>query len=294
MRQWWSARPDSVPWTSGGLSLGLTTALFTAAFLAMRTVRISDFDFGRSERALPTMVELTPPPPRVEPLPEVRRPVPATPRPVVPPTAAVPVLPTVTVPIPQVEVVPPVRVEPVRPEPASDTTGGRAAGPVNRGSLTKMVPMREIPTFTPDPTKRVAAPVGPAGVAAHNGTLSVAERDAIATAKMATIPLLAEKYQPTAQQVEQLRQQNEPGLPRYGRAARMPGGAVSVPLMNGGYAVGVMGFSIALPNYDRTTERRLDADNQARLRRLQDRAALVRDSIRADSLKRDSLTRIRP
>jgi len=124
----------------------------------------------------------------------------------------------------------------------------------------------------------------------HSRTISAATRDSIATEKLSAVPGIAARTRQTAEAKEQLRQQMEPGLPAYGRAARLPGYAASVPLMNGGYSIAVTAVSHA-GHLDRTARDAIDADYQLRLRRLQDRALLRRDSTAADSLRTDSLPR---
>jgi hypothetical protein len=302
MRHWGSNQPGSVSWTSGTVSLVTTTALFAAAFLAMRTVRFTALDFPRVDRIEPTVVRLTPPVPPVEPARSVTRPAPTSvPVGVSPPSTAVQ-QPTLA---PMAPVIRPVDVAPMTrpPEPVRDTSIAGSAPGTSKPSLTDLVPLRDVPTFPPraDNVRR-PAPFGPAGVTARAGVISTGARDAIATAKMVGIGVLAARYKPTAQEKEAIRQQNEPGLPEYGRAARMDGQPRSVPLMNGGSAVAIPLGSIAFPLFspgpspaERKRNAVIDAENRLLLRRLQDRVALLRDSVRADSLKRDSLARaIRP
>ena len=58
--------------------------------------------------------------------------------------------------------------------------------------------------------------------------------------------------------------------------------------------VGLPLFSKGPSAAQRRKNEAIEADYQARLRRLQDRILLRRDSIRADSLRRDSLAKRRP
>jgi hypothetical protein len=132
--------------------------------------------------------------------------------------------------------------------------------------------------------------MAPAGVTIHSRTISTTTRDSIATEKLAAVSVIAARTPQTAVAKEELRRQMEPGLPAYSRAARLPGYAASVPLMNGGYSIAITAVSTA-GHLDRTVRDALDADYQGRLRRLQDRALLRRDSITADSSRTDSLPR---
>ena len=106
---------------------------------------------------------------------------------------------------------------------------------------------------------------------------------------MSGVPFVAAERKANSAEREQLRQQREPGLSPTARAARLPGEPVYAPLMNGGYAVAVTGFSGPLSPKDWERIRRNDSihtDYQMRLQRLADRAKLRADSIRADSLSR--------
>ena len=151
--------------------------------------------------------------------------------------------------------------------------------------------MREIPRFAPGARNAARAATSPSGVNAHPDALSAAARDSIATAVMESVPRLARMREQTADEKEQLRRQQEPGLSKEGRAARLPGALVCAPTMGGNYTCARTMLSFALPGRDRAKDIAVDAANRESLRRLQDRIALRRDSIRADSVRRDSMAR---
>ena len=109
---------------------------------------------------------------------------------------------------------------------------------------------------------------------------------------MMQVPKLAQSRKATAEEMDALRRQREPGLDPRGRAARLPGEPVYAPTMGGNVAVAIPVISFALPDgRNRTRDSAVHSDNMARLRRLQDLALWRRDSIRADSLRRDSVAR---
>ena len=91
----------------------------------------------------------------------------------------------------------------------------------------------------------------------------------------------------------------EPGLAPNARAARLPGEPVYAPLMSGGYAMGVGGVSIAVGRThekEKAAAAKIDSEYRRRLAGFQLLIQRRRqDSVRADSLLRDSLRRlIRP
>jgi hypothetical protein len=108
---------------------------------------------------------------------------------------------------------------------------------------------------------------------------------------MADVRLEALKRTATADEREQVRRQQEPGVPVMGRAARLPGYLNCAPTMGGNFSCVVVGASIGLPQPDRARARAIDAGNRATLARLWDRVVFKRDSILADSLRRDSVAR---
>ena len=114
----------------------------------------------------------------------------------------------------------------------------------------------------------------------------------MAQAEILAIARAARERTLTADEKERLRQQQEPGLPALGRAARLPGAVVSVPTMGGNYAYGVAGFGIAIGRQrDRKRDDAVDSANRAALARLQDRARLQQDAVRAAALHADSSRR---
>jgi hypothetical protein len=236
--------------------------MFAAAFTAMRTVRFTSAVFPEPERAVTTIVRLDPPSEAAP----VRPVEPVTPPPTIsrsaPSAAPTDVRAPATTPTT-------IQAPPVLVEVPKDTGAAKPAADAAAPSLRQLVPMREIPVFIRGApgASNGGAPRAPAGVTSPLEDLSPAARDSMAVRK--------------------------PGLPRFGRAARMPGTLSSIPLANGGYLLSMTAISLGGGKIDRSKEHAIDADNQMRLRRLQDRAIWRRDSVRADSLRRDSLSTAR-
>jgi hypothetical protein len=115
--------------------------------------------------------------------------------------------------------------------------------------------------------------------------LTVAERDSIATVKMARLAAA-------------LKAPFTDGERRASAAAAEPGAALpgsraagDAPLMNGGSSVRIPIASISAPIFTRKPLPVESTEDRLRRKRLEDRAALVRDSLRADSIAK---ARIRP
>jgi hypothetical protein len=125
--------------------------------------------------------------------------------------------------------------------------------------------------------------------------LTDAQRDSIRKALIAGISA-EEWHRPlTPTELADVRARREPGLSPTGRAARLPGEPVFAPLMNGSSAVAVPLVSIPVFGKSRAQRKAdsiIDADYQARLKRLQERLAQQRALAKADSLRRDSLVRV--
>jgi hypothetical protein len=254
-----------------------TTILFAIALLAMRTVRIGPlFTTTRDDVAPPTIIHFEPPPPKVIPKPRVE-PAPARAKsaapvgPIVAPTTVPTVIaPPVAVPLPAT--VPPVR----------DSSNATSRGAPTR-RITDLLPTREIPTF-PKSAPRTSAGA-PAGVTEHMKELTVAERDSIATVKMARLAAALNAPFTDAER-KTAAAHAEPGAPLPGSRA-----AGDAPLMNGGSSVRIPIASISAPIFTRKPLPVESTEDRLRRKRLEDRAALVRDSLRADSIAK---ARIRP
>jgi hypothetical protein len=125
--------------------------------------------------------------------------------------------------------------------------------------------------------------------------LSAAEQDSVYDVMMRA--MMAEVKRPlTKEEREAMRDRIEPG--RAQRNSRAGSDGKVVPLMNGGYSVAVPVLSLSIGGKsaaERKREAAIDSVNRTILFRLQERARLLRDSVRTDSLRRDSLAkRIRP
>jgi hypothetical protein len=264
------------------VALAATIVLFAAAFVAMTTVRGPAAEPALPYAAPATIVVLRPtrPPPDQPP-----------PRPRVVPQD--PLAPTVALPV----VLPNPRSgdPPSQPRVESpDTSRVDPRPPRTTGiPLIPTVPLHDYRPFSRDSAKRAGAGGrGPAGVTAHAGNISAAQRDSLMGAVMMEVPKLAASRKATLDETDALRRQREPGLDPRGRAARLPGQPVYAPTMGGNAQVAIAGMSIALPDgRNRARDAAVHAENMARLRRLQDFALWRRDSIRADSLRRDSIAR---
>ena len=138
-----------------------------------------------------------------------------------------------------------------------------------------------------------------------------AYRDSVLKSKLKTVAEVAAEHPPTGKELAELRESQRAALQVYRRNTTAGNPNVHVPQgegMNGEGAIGgdpkmrgaktgiSSGFSVPFLSKgpsaaQRKKDEAIDADNRARLRRLQDRILLKRDSIRLDSLRRDSLHR---
>ena len=272
------------------MALLVTTAVFVAALLAMRTIRVLPFfQTTRDEITPPQVVELIPPPPVVP------KPVPV-PEPKVAPSKAAPTtvpttLPPATIPAPP-QVVAPIVAAPAAPVGAPPRDSSVNAGAKTR-SVTDMVPARDVPNFPAAVPNMRGAPMGTAGVTATRGNLTTAQRDSIITSKLATDMALALKRPYTDGERNAAAANGEPGRALPNTRA---GGAA--PLMNGGAAVKIPMGSFSLPLFypgPSPEQRKRDAEihrqNMVVLHGLQDMVLMHRDSLRRDSLRLDSLRR---
>jgi len=314
---WFDRRRPENSWPSVAVSIVVTSGLFVSAFLAMQTV--GRWTGARSEPAEPPVIVRLAPPPVV-----IERPRPASrPRKIPAPRTSAP---NPEAP-PAGEVAAPVGVgaqvttAPTAPSakdpPRTDTAA--AKGPaIPRGPIAAARSGSDVPYETP-------AGVGgtPSGVTIGSRTANTqAYRDSVLTGKLKTFAEMAAAHPPTGAELAALEQSKQVGL-RMARRATTAGnaevhtmlgegvggeGAVggSPLIMSGGKSSSSSakevaragGGSIALPflsSGPSTSQRKkneaLDRDYQARLRRLEDRMALKRDSLRRDSLRLDSLRR---
>lgn len=309
--QWFDRRRPEHNWPSIVVSIGITLALFASAFLAMQTVgRLRD---DRSQTIEPpVVVHLTPPPPPIQ----RRRPTAVTSPQAAPPTT----VPTQIV-TPPATVTPPIDASriaptsPTAPTALKDTAAGRTTPPtpglpaIPKGVLPAPVTGADIPVGAPDGSNN------PAGVTIGSRTANTAAyRDSMLTAKLKGVPFLATTHAPTGENLQALRgsQANAAKVARRSTTAGNAdvhvmqgegvdgvgavGGGAGVP----GNALG-LGRSLGLPFLSkgpsaaqRKKNEAIEADYRAGLGRLQDRILSKRDSLLADSLRRDSLAKRRP
>jgi hypothetical protein len=134
-------------------------------------------------------------------------------------------------------------------------------------------------------------------------------RDSIAAAGMNTIPLLAKTHAPKGAELAELSERQRVAV-QLARRATTAGNARDVHVMTGegldgvgavnggrtgfsplGGSIGFSLFSSGPTAEQRKANEKLDAEYQARLHRLQDRAFLLADAARVDSVRADSLRR---
>lgn len=260
----WTDRRDTSRWQSRGVALLVTATLFTAAFASMTRLG-RPVDDSRFADAYPRIV-FFPPTPRAELPPKTID----RPRVLAPPATA-PVRTReqpVAAPVPVVVPASPPAADVKRDSSAVRRTPGDEVSP-----LTRLVPMRDVPTFTPSATPSTAArgaPLAASGVTVRSTPLTTAQRDSIVTSKIASA-LAADR--------DELAHRG-----RIGSANGQQPGTLSA-----GVSIPFPLFSPGPSAAERKRNAVIDADNQLRLRRLQDRELAKADSIRADSLRRDSL-----
>jgi hypothetical protein len=286
-----AGRPRESRWKSFALSIALTLALFVAAVTSMRRVPLwmsSKF----TDREVPVTVRFQSPPPVSvrRPPPQLRRAPPptSTPSTVAPPGTPLPVAPAVT---------PQVGPKLAAPPTTIDTAAAGAKPP-------SALPKNDAPAV------RLGAPVAPAGVSRIITTPYLqAQRNATADSVRAAA-FAAQWNGITSDAVRQMAGASQSVAVATERRATTAGNGADVHVMhgdgiNGVGAVGGSGLSlgsgsIGLPFLSKgpsAKQRRkndsVDADNRARLARLQELIKHRRDSLLADSLRRDSLARLR-
>jgi hypothetical protein len=248
-----------------GVSAAVTAALFAAALAAMTTLRAVNLSHDTTREGRVTWVLVpVPTPVRTVAPPRVSRV--AAPRQV--PTSVESVRAPADV-TPATSTTPPVH---------ADTTT-RSAAPSSPAIPLSIVPPPTLP-YVPH-TAIGGAPISTAAVTALRAPLTAARRDSLAAASMADVPYLATQVKLTPEEEERLARQRQPvpSLPT-GRSQPTIGIGMSIP-----FPVFEPGPSAA----QRKRDAIVAAENQARLYRLEDRLFQKRDSIRLDSLRRDSV-----
>lgn len=299
--QWFDRRRPENHWPSIVVSLGLTTALFASAFVAMQTVGRWE---SRNSTPLepPVVVHLTPPPPPIE---KKRQPAPtpATPRAINP--AAPTVTPTTIAP-PSTAPMVAVPTPPVARDTAA--TGARVPPTIPVGPL---APIRT-GTDTAMAARGGAANTQSGVTIGSRVPNTQAYRDSVARVRLDSIPFLARTHPPKGENLAALMRSQRAGakVAQRGTTAGNPNvnvmqgeGVDGVGAVGGGAGVPGKGLragsSIGLPLLSKgpSAEQRkkneiLGAEYRAGLGRLQARI-LLRDSIRLDSLRRDSIAKHR-
>jgi hypothetical protein len=259
---WLIDRRDMPRWQSPVAALFVTATLFTAAFASM--TRFGEPFAGTTvvdER--PRLVFFSPPP--VEPAKTAERPR-VTPT---PPNAPVRRLEhALPMPAPAVASAPLPR-DNAAPDSAASSAATDPAFPFRRLEMT--------PAPTTARSTARGAPMAPAGVTATSTPLTSAQRDSIAKERIGDAVAEARAELGRGRGIHNAN----------GQQAGTLSAGVSIPFPL---------FSSGPSAAERKRNAVIDADNQLRLRRLQDRAATHVDSVRLDSLRRDSLTRrvVRP
>ena len=302
---WFDRRRQEPAWASIVISLGVTTTLFASAFMAMRTVGVlRDLHSGLGR---PEVVRLQPPPPdkpRPQPTPRVVAPIPVAPR-------SAPA--TITTPSASPAIAAPITTA---PPPSTTDTASRAGpkplaqpSPVGATPVIPLGPIR-LPSELADTLMSIrgGAPNAGAGVSLGDRTPNTARvRDSIAQSKMNAATYSAwMAHKPTGKEKAEMEASQRAGAALAARTTSA--GSHEVHSMqgegrNGEGAVGGAGgsaTSLSLPLFSkgpsaaqRRANAKVDADYQMRLRRLQDLILLRNDSAHTDSLRRDSLARLK-
>jgi hypothetical protein len=310
---WLGRQPQGPRWPSFGVAAAVTAALFAVAFVSMRSVAPWS-DIEREPAAAPLVVPLRPPPatprkeapviPAPQPAPRIR-------------TDVAPALPTVTsaprvIPPTVTPVAPPsVLPLPITPPVTADTARLRGAAPAIPTSPTLR---RNSGLSDTAMTIRGGASYAPAGVTDASRTKNTAKlRDSIITAKLdavswLTVPMSAEAASSIARSQDQARmlmQRSTSAGMTNGLYVPMGSGVGGVGAVNGGKTGVTMdsrGVGVTLPfplfspgpsPEERKQNEKLHAEYLAYLRREQEVILLKRDSVRADSLRLDSLAKKR-
>jgi hypothetical protein len=307
--RWYDRRQPDSGWSSFAVSVALTAGLFASAFLAMRSVP-AWITPSSADRETPVVVRLDPPAPlskpRVEPAPPktVTRtaPSPSQAAPTSPPTSILAPLPSVAT--------------PVAPNPARATTPASAAPTLGVPIGIVRDTMRGRGN-QPVMGTRGGAPIAPLGLTIGDRVKNTpAFRDSVLQAARKGFVELAWKTPPKGEEKRALEASQRQGQQMMARRQTTVGNQ-NVHVMQGeamggegavggrsgsGVSVGPGGVTVSVPfplfssgpsAAQRKQNEAIDLDYQYRLRRLNDRLFFVRDSIRADSLRRDSVAKAR-
>lgn len=276
-RRGWSSPTHPPLWTSGGVALLATSALFAVAFLAMGTVRGLPLLSSRADDVTaPTIIRFIPPVAKPVPPPTERPRATAVPRALQAPAT----VPTTTG--------APVTTAPVTaPLGSARDSGVRVDTTSTSRRITDLTATRAIPNVPAAPSGARAAPLAPSGVTANWNSLTEEQRDSIAEVKAAALQAMIARgltREPTDEEKRRLSGQAEPGKALPNTRA---GGAA--PLMNGGASMRMPVGSISAPLFSRKPlpPEPLEA-RQLRLR-LAERAKAKRDSLRADSIAKSQI-----
>jgi hypothetical protein len=305
--RWYDRRQPDSSWSSCAVSVGLTAAMFAAAFLAMRAVP-AWIAPSATDREPTVLVRLDPPAPipkrEIEPPPPtnaVTRPAPSQTAPATVPTTISPPLPSVAAPVLPTS---PVSAPPVSAAPSAGIPIGITRDSARgRGDQTVM-------------GTRGGAPIAPSGLTVGDRVKNTAAfRDSAAQAAAKAFAEMAWRHPPTGKEKLALEASQRQGAMMARRQTTV--GSKEVHVMQGeamggegavggrggsGVSAGPGGVTVSIPfplfssgpsAAQRKKNEAIDLDYQYRLRRLNDRILSARDSIRADSLRRDSLARAR-
>ena len=297
---WLDRRDQERSWTSFVVSLSATIALFASAFAAMRSVGV--FRVDRSETERPVVVQLTPPVARPLPPPPVKRtrltatgrrePIPASP---IPEAAN-----TITS-------APPISSPPAQSRSADTASVARPSSSPAPAIPIGIAPLPNPYSTIPMAPTRGGAPVAPSGVTIGDKTPNTQRyRDSVINSRLGNADMSAwMKHEATGRERAEMEQSKRTAAVVATRSTTAGSRDVHIPQGEGRGGEGAVGgagsaTSIALPLFSsgpsaaqRKKNEKIDADYQARLRRLQDLILARHDSARADSLRRDSLARAR-
>ncbi|HVX41858.1 MAG TPA: hypothetical protein VHB25_20020 [Gemmatimonadaceae bacterium] len=280
----WSDGGDSPTWTSTAIAVAATVLLFAAAFVAMTRVRELQ-ERTAEQRFEPTHV-ITLAPPVAPPIARPRAEGPAAAKPRLASPAPISAVPIRTPVVAQPAVAQPISAAQPPAGAARDSAArARAAEAAQSRSLTELRP----PTIGPlgHVPQTLGTPPEPAGVAIHNKKLTLDDIAAVTSSLGAGIAEYVRTHPETAEEKEANSRGSHPPPLQNGPAGDMRRGMTQIPVGSIPFPL----FSPGLSPEQRKWNAVIDSEYQWRLRRLEDRAALVRDSVRADSVRRDSVAR---
>ncbi len=282
--------PRESRWPSVVVSVALTLATFAAAFTAMR--RVPRWIASPADRDAAVTVHFQPP----VPVPARRLPRPPLAAPVTPPPSVAPV--------------PDQRTTPASPAaPLASEKPTPNAVRADSGLSADRAAVQPSTAATAAPAARLGAPMSPSGISRIIAPPDVqARRAAAADSLRAAVFAAMWKAPPSAAMKKEVDDSNRDAA-AVARRATTAGNSADVHIVQGngyggaGAATGALSLgsgSFGLPFLSKgpsAAQRRkndsLDADYRARLARLQELVRQRGDSARADSLRRDSVARLR-